>query len=136
MAKGFRYFWRHVGVIERAFLVSILLYAILHFSGVSLISQLAVGVAAFGLGIASLFRVARLAMRRAIWRLRNRLIAAYYFIAVVPIVLIVALVCIAAWALIGQVAVYLITTELGHRDSALQRQAEFLARFPMRDDNG
>jgi sigma-B regulation protein RsbU (phosphoserine phosphatase) len=134
MVKGFRSFWRHVGVVERAFLVCILLYAILHFSGASLPVQLLAGVAAFGLGIASLFRVARLAMRRAIWRLRNRLIAAYYFIAVVPIVLIVALVGIAAWALIGQVAVYLVTTELSHREAALQRQAEFLARFPMRDD--
>ena len=133
--KGFRSFWRHVGVVERAFLLCILLYAILHFSGASLLVQLLVGAAAFVLGIASLFRVARLAMRRAIWRLRNRLIAAYYFIAVVPIVLIVALVCIAAWALIGQVAVYLITTELNHREAALQRQAEFLARFPMRDTN-
>ena len=43
-------------------------------------------------GIAAAYQLARRIARRAIWRLRNRLIVAYLFIAVVPIVLILALV--------------------------------------------
>src|SRR5262249_31335406 len=80
-----------------------------------------------------LFHLSRLAMRKAIWRLRNWLIAAYLFIAVVPIALILALAVIGGWVIIGQMAVYLVNTELLHREAVLQRQAEILARVPLRD---
>ena len=80
-----------------------------------------------------LFIVARRGMRKAIWRLRNRLIAAYLFIAVVPIVLILTLVGIGTWLVIGEMATYLVNTELHHRESGLARQAEVLARVPVND---
>ena len=72
-------------------------------------------------------------MRKAIWRLRNRLIMAYLFIAVVPIILIAALAGIAGYAVIGQMAVYLVNTELSHRVNGLLRPAEALARAPIGD---
>src|SRR5262245_25717391 len=96
MAKGWRHYWKQVGIIDRAFLASILLYTALFFTGRLPSLQTFVGLSAVLLGVVSLFRLGRLAMKSAIWRLRNRLIAAYYFIAVVPIVLIVALVAIAS----------------------------------------
>src|SRR4051794_34939855 len=115
MEKGVAAFLRGLGRVERTFLVFVLLYIVLYFSGVSTTIQLVAGIAGFLLGIVCLFRLARRGMKTAIWRLRNRLIAAYLFIAVVPIVLILTLVVIAGWAVIGQMAVYLVNTELGHR---------------------
>src|SRR5690242_12236588 len=122
MRKGYGEYWRALGRIEKAFLTLIVLYAILYFTRVAPTLQSLTALAAFFLGLVTLFRLARRGMRKAIWRLRNRLIAAYLFIAVVPIVLILSLVMIAGWAVIGQMAVYLVNTELGHRQNVLLRQ--------------
>ncbi len=133
MPKGYGKQWRNLGRIEKIFLVLVALYILLYFSRLAPGWQTVVGLAAFFFGLIALFRAARRGMKKAIWRLRNRLIAAYLFIAVVPIVLILTLVGLAGWAVIGQMAVYLVNTELGHREGALQRQAEILARLPMAD---
>src|ERR1017187_7431489 len=133
MKKGLGGAWRRLGFVEKAFLVMLVVWLALYFSGISSLAQSLVGLAAFFLALAALFRLARRGMRKAIWRLRNRLIAAYLFIAVVPIVLILTLVGIAGWALIGQMAVYLVNTELTHRERALLFQAETQASFPSRD---
>jgi sigma-B regulation protein RsbU (phosphoserine phosphatase) len=124
---------RRLGWIEKAFLVSAAVYALLYFTRVAPTMQSLAAMGAFILGLLALFRLARRGMRKAIWRLRNRLIAAYLFIAVVPIILIVALVGIASYAVIGQMAVYLVNTELSHRVNGLLRPAEALARAPVGD---
>src|ERR1035441_10825758 len=126
MWKGFGSAWRRLGLVEKAFLIVLAVWLALYFSGISSLAQSLVGLTGFFLGLAALFRVARRGMRKAIWRLRNRLIAAYLFIAVVPIVLILTLVGFAGWAVIGQMAVYLVNTELTHREQALlfQRSEE------------
>src|SRR3974390_819794 len=112
-------FWRQLGGIERAFLIAVALWAILLATGIAPTWQSLLALASVILGLVSLFRLARRAMRKAIWRLRNRLIAAYLFIAVVPIVLVLTLILLAGWAVIGQMAVYLVVTELGHRENLL-----------------
>ena len=133
MRKGFGAIWRRLGRIEKAFLVFAVLYALLYFTRVAPTIQLLAALGAFIFALLALFRLARRGMRKAIWRLRNRLIVAYLFIAVVPIILIAALAGIAAYAVIGQMAVYLVNTELSHRVNGLLRQAEALARTPVRD---
>ena len=133
MRKGFEAIWRRLGRIEKAFLVFAVLYALLYFTRVAPTIQLLAALGAFIFALLALFRLARRGMRKAIWRLRNRLIVAYLFIAVVPIILIAALAGIAAYAVIGQMAVYLVNTELTHRVNGLLRQAEALARTPVRD---
>lgn len=125
--------WRQLGGTEKAFLIAVGLYVILAATGASATWQSLLGLASIILGLLSLFRLARRAMRSAIWRLRNRLIAAYLFIAVVPIVLILTLVGFAGYAVIGQMAIYLVNTELNHREDALMRQVEALARVPAAD---
>ena len=65
--------------------------------------------------------------------LRNRLIAAYVFIAVVPVVLILLLAGLATYFVIGQMAVYLVSTELEHRQWMLMHSAKALARVPITD---
>jgi sigma-B regulation protein RsbU (phosphoserine phosphatase) len=67
-------------------------------------------------------------VRKAIWGLRNRLIVTYVFIAVVPIALILALAAIGTWIVAGQVAVYLVSSELERRAASLQNPARFLIR--------
>ncbi|HUB32713.1 MAG TPA: SpoIIE family protein phosphatase [Bryobacteraceae bacterium] len=124
--------WRRLDGIEKAFLSALGLYVIFAVTGMATLRSLLMVITVV-LGTIVLFRFARRAMRQAIWRLRNRLIAAYLFIAVVPIVLILTLVGFAGWAVLGQMAVYLVNTELRHHEDQLTRQAEALARIPVAD---
>ena len=78
-------------------------------------------------GIWPALRLMRLAVRRGIWRLRNRLLAAYLFMAVVPILLIATLAVFAVRAIASQVAVYLVTSELDRRIEGLRLLGESLA---------
>ena len=64
------------------------LYAALQWSGRAYAVLLLAVLAPLGAFLA--FRLIRHALRQTIWRLRNRLIVTYVFIAVVPILLIVA----------------------------------------------
>jgi len=105
-------------------------YVALYFSGVAPGLASVLAFAAFALGLVILIRLLRRSMRQVIWRLRNRLVVAYLFIAVVPIVLILTLVGIAAYAMIGQMAVYLADNELSRRISFLAGPAENLVRLP------
>lgn len=75
-------------------------------------------------------------MRKAIWRLRNRLVATYVFIAVVPVFLILLLAGIAAYTLLSQLAVYLAVADLDRRGTALHDIADTLAETsaPLRLD--
>lgn len=65
------------------------------------------------------FRWTRRLLKTALWRLRNRLLMSYVFIAVVPVFLLGVLGLFGAWALSGQVAVYLVAQQF-------QQDVEFL----------
>ncbi len=65
-------------------------------------------------------------MRRFVWRIRNRLIVAYIFIGVVPVLLIFAMLTIGLYVLMGQVATYLLTRELQHRNEIVRDCASIL----------
>ena len=69
------------------------------------------------------FRWIRRLVRHAIWRLRNRLLLSYVFIAVVPVLLLGILGIYGAWAISGQVAVYLIAQEFEQDLNSLQATA-------------
>ena len=62
----------------------------------------------------------RSVLRKSIWRLRNRLIVTYVFIAVVPIVLIIALALMSGYIMAGQTAGYLMATELDRAVGVLE----------------
>ncbi len=63
------------------------------------------------LGFLLAVRHGKRVVRRLVWRVRNRLIVTYVFIAVVPMSLLFLLVGIALWLLIGQMAVYTVYNE-------------------------
>src|SRR5579863_6338399 len=67
-------------------------------------------------------------MRKSIWRLRNRLYVTWIFIGVVPIVLIFALAYSGAWIVAGQIAVYLVSSELQRRAVSLEAPARILCQ--------
>jgi sigma-B regulation protein RsbU (phosphoserine phosphatase) len=79
------------------------------------------------LGVVLVFRLIRYVARQTIWRLRNRLIVTYFLIGVIPVVLILILVGIGSWIIAGQVAVFLVSSELNRRIEALNEPAQVLS---------
>jgi len=125
--------WGGLGRVERAFLLLVLAWALLFFSGVAQRFQTIAGLAAVILGVIVVIKIGRMALRNLIWRLRNRLIVAYLFIAVVPIVLILSLMLVTSYTVVGQMAVYLVQRELDNRTRTLAIRAEALTRAPSGD---
>ncbi len=117
-----------LGRLERAFFISLALFLVLLLiapgSGWTALAQFV----CLALGVWTAARLIRIASRHAIWRLRNRLIVTYLFIAVVPVILIVTLAGLSGWALTSQVAVYLVTSELDRRIKSLESATDSLAR--------
>jgi sigma-B regulation protein RsbU (phosphoserine phosphatase) len=124
-----RAFWARLGATEKVFILLAAVYALLYFTGAAPGLAAVVAIAAFAVGLAALIRLLRRTLRKAIWGLRNRLIAAYLLIAVVPIALILALAGIAAYAVVGQMAVYMVDNELQRRIASLTGPVEGLVRF-------
>ena len=85
-----------------------------------------------GLGIWALVALGSGLFRRSriIWRLRNRLIVTYVFIAVVPTFLLLALAFIAGYVVTGQMAAYLVNKALDARAEALAGPARVLSQTP------
>ncbi|MBZ5576369.1 MAG: SpoIIE family protein phosphatase [Acidobacteriia bacterium] len=123
-------FWRRLGWVEKTFFVLAVIFALQYFSGLAASLQPLTALAGLFLGLLALIRLVRRTLRRAIWRLRNQLVVAYLLIAVVPMVLGLVLVGIASWAVIGQVAVYLVNSELTRRITFLTGPVEGLLRMP------
>jgi len=133
MRKGDGLSWALLGRVEKAFLAVLALYALDFFTGILPSFQLPLAIVGFFLGVTALVRLGRFAGRNLIWRLRNRLIVAYVFIAVVPVVLILALLAGTAYLVVGQTAVYLVNTELNNRMRVLTFPANAMVRAPARD---
>jgi sigma-B regulation protein RsbU (phosphoserine phosphatase) len=125
--------WGRLGWIERLFLVLMAIWALLFFTGMAQRYQTLAAVAAIIMGVLAIVKIGRMALRNLIWRLRNRLIVAYLFIAVVPIVLILALMLVTSYALVGQMAVYMVQKDLDNRIGTLRFRAEAMTRAPARD---
>jgi sigma-B regulation protein RsbU (phosphoserine phosphatase) len=123
----------HVGRLrrpEQVFLVALALFGALQITGAMLTLRLAVGLVLIVTGVWAGAGLLRRAIRLATWRLRNRLIVSYLFIAVVPVLLVVALAARAAREIAGQLAVYLVHSEFERRVANLRSPAQALARTP------
>ena len=119
-----------LGRLGIAFLILLAIYAVSRFLAPnSGFTQLA-ALAFYATAMLFVLQLARRNARRVIWRLRNRLIVAYLFIAFVPIALIAILVVLVGWELVGGTAVYLVSSELDRRTSAMDGVAHLLAQTP------
>ncbi|HZV86141.1 MAG TPA: SpoIIE family protein phosphatase [Candidatus Binatus sp.] len=115
LSANFRNVWRRLSRVDLLAILLILggaVCAILNVSG---------GVAGFLKFLAivasvyAVFRFAGWWRTRLLWSLRNRLIVAYLFIAVVPILLILTLVVLAGQILYSQLGAYLLYDDIHHR---------------------
>lgn len=119
---------RSAGWLERLFAAGVLgtLGAQWLAPGRTLTALLQLGTFVVGLLLA--WRHGVRIVRRLIWRLRNRLIVAYVFIAVVPMLMLAVLTLAGAWVVSGQIAAYLLSVEMNRRIASLEAAAQSLAR--------
>lgn len=120
-------FLRDRSRIEITFAIVLILWGALSLAHMTPGVSVVLGVAAFALGVMLLFRLVRYTAHQSIWRLRNRLIVTYLFIGVVPVVLILTLVGIGGYILAGQVASFLVSSELERREQSLNDPAQVLS---------
>jgi phosphoserine phosphatase RsbU/P len=122
--------WKRAGKVTKTFAGALPLYLILRFlrpdSGIETFVAFVTYVLAGWIAL----RLLRIGLRKVTWRLRNRLVVAYLFIAVLPIVLVLTLVGLGAYMLAGQVAAYLVRSELDRRVTELRSVARDLSSSP------
>jgi phosphoserine phosphatase RsbU/P len=90
--------------------------------------RLVFGFGALITGVWLTIRLLRMAALHATWRLRNRLLVTYLFISVVPIVLVAGLAIASGYALVQQLAVYLVTSELDRRIDGVRSASQSVLR--------
>jgi sigma-B regulation protein RsbU (phosphoserine phosphatase) len=123
-------FLRHIAPLDRVALVVIFLYAAVRvfaafvapvrFSGF-------IGLLGF---LAAVYLVVRLVpwfRTKFMWTLRNRLIVVYVFIAVVPVILLLSMVGLAAYGLYLQLGAHIFHDDLQARISTISADADALA---------
>lgn len=129
MMPSLRSLRQKLGKLGIVFVALLAVYGVVIFvASKSLIASLFL-IALYITGVALVFRIFRASAHKILWRLRNRLIVAYVFIAVVPIVLILILVAIGAYFLTGQIATYLVNSELERRAAMLAATAHSLSQM-------
>jgi sigma-B regulation protein RsbU (phosphoserine phosphatase) len=121
---------RKLGRLEQVFLLLLLLALIARYTLPGGGTEILLAFAAFLAGVLVAFRWIVIGIKRLIWRLRYRLLVAYLFIAVVPIALIGLLLYYGGEKFTGQVAAYLVTTELERRTEGMLGVARGLAWTP------
>lgn len=75
-----------------------------------------------------LVRLLRAGLKQAMWRLRHRLLVTYLFIAVMPLIWVAALGALAAYSLLFQIAINLVTAQLDNEVRELAAAAATIAR--------
>jgi sigma-B regulation protein RsbU (phosphoserine phosphatase) len=121
-----------LGRIGVTFLALLAGYILLRLVAPAMLFTTLAGLGALITGVWLAVRLMRLTMRHAVWRLRNRLIVTYVFIAVVPVLLVVVLAVLAGRMLFYQLTVYMVTNELDRRVATLQNVAENLAHAELK----
>ncbi len=130
MNRSIKSWWGRLGKVEKTFSVAFVLYLIVLLAWPDSVAEVLAAVATYVLGAWIALRLLRIGLRKITWRLRNRLIVAYLFIAVLPILLVLTLVALGGYMLAGQVAAYLVRSELDRRVVLLRSVAEDLSASP------
>lgn len=126
--SGWLNLWRSAGWLEKLFAAGVVASLAAQWAAPGRMAAVLSQLATFAVGFALVWRHGLHAVRRLIWRLRNRLIVAYVFIAAVPMLMLAVLTLAGAWVISGQIAAYLLSVEMGRRVSSLQALAESLER--------
>ena len=113
--------------LTAAFLILLALWVLLSLFGIARGFTAFLAFVELGLGSILLFRSARYLIRQSVWRLRNRLIVTYTLIGILPVFLILILVVMGGYIVAGQVAVFMISSELDRRTQALTEPAQIMS---------
>lgn len=119
--------YRNLGRLDKVFLPVLAATVVADYAFPSGDVSVLLTLLACVLGMACALKWLAVLLKKVIWRLRYRLVVAYLFIAVVPILLILVLVWLGAYVLTGQVAAYLVTSELERQTGDLLAPARGLA---------
>lgn len=111
-----------------AFLVFAVLYLALGWIAPNGLARALAMLALLISGIVMSVSVLRRLRGQLIWSLRNRLLVTYLFIAAVPILLVAALLYLGGRALVSQLAVYMVTSQLDRRIDTLASFTESVVR--------
>ncbi len=128
--SSFKQLWSYLGRADKLFLAVLAVYLVARLVGAGGLPHLLIVFALLVTGFVVALKWLRISTRKAIWRLRNRLIVAYLFIAVVPVLLIAILGAGYSYVMAGQVAIYLTNSELDRRLSELDQAALAMVRTP------
>jgi sigma-B regulation protein RsbU (phosphoserine phosphatase) len=130
MTADWRQFARKLGLPEKIFLSLLVLRGAMYLAGwTGALATLTYGALLIA-GIAAAIRLTTVAVRRAIWQLRNRLYVTYIFIAFVPIILILILAQLGASFAAQQIGVYLVNSELDRQLKSIQGPARAIMTAP------
>jgi phosphoserine phosphatase RsbU/P len=102
----------HLGRSERLLLLLLVLYLLASLIPGGTSYRPLVMIVLIPVALFVIVKWTRRQMKKALWRLRNRLIVCYLFIGVVPLLLIMILFGLGAWVVLGQVSIHLVTTRL------------------------
>lgn len=119
-----------IGWWERAFVLFFTLFVVSVFFSLGSVLPVLSLIGTIASAPVALWRVGRLLLRTVIWRLRNRLIVAYIFIALVPVILLATLAAVTTYFVTGQMAIYLVNSELERQVGTLRGAAESVLRVP------
>ena len=120
--------WKRLGKLDKVFTFLLLGYLLFLLFAPGNAFTLVLQFLVIVLGAWILLRLTRIGLRKAIWRLRNRLLVAYVLIAVVPILLILTLFGLGTYLLASQIAVYLVRSELDRRVASMQAASDIVCR--------
>jgi sigma-B regulation protein RsbU (phosphoserine phosphatase) len=122
--------WRRLSRLDFAALVVLALYGALAAASVAWPALPRPGFLGFLTVIALCYLVVRgliLFRRHGLWSLRNRLLVAYLFIAVVPVLLLVGMAWLSAYIIYAQLGAHLLQTDLRRRVDKVASVAEVVA---------
>ncbi|MBS1827269.1 MAG: SpoIIE family protein phosphatase [Acidobacteria bacterium] len=118
--------WKELNRLDKILAAVFLLAVVCVFVPLGLGSAVA-QVLAFVVGAWLGLRVVRRFLRMILWRVRNRLLVAYGFIALVPIALLASLSMVLLYGLVGQTAIFMVQSELERHTALLVSSAQHIA---------
>ncbi len=119
-----------MGKVGITFLIFLAIFTVTYLLGFGGWAFLA-GLALLPLGFILLIRAFQAVQRRGLWSVRNRLLFVYALIGVLPLLLVLVLIGLGAWAVTNELAIYLATSALKERTSSLQELVESLHKLPL-----
>src|SRR5579884_3273389 len=115
---------RRAGKLVITFTALLVLWIALRIFNPEGASTVLAGFAVYVCGGLLVLRYVRLGIRKAIWRLRNRLLVTYLFIALVPVLLIFSFGIIGLGLFAGQIATWYASSEVDRNVAALRFAAD------------